>query len=192
MPSNSLRHWQDVYCIKLDEIVEAHRRAVGGTGRGRRYATEQVNHAYAVLLSSQFQGFCRDLHSECTHHIVQQVPAALQNLLHGELVRARKLDRGNANPGNIGADFARLGLGIWDELKALDRRNDARKQLLGELNEWRNAIAHQDFDPSKFGPHPTLRLSNVNCWRRACHQLALAFDSVACTHLEALLGFPPW
>jgi len=29
-------------------------------------------------------------------------------------VRDRKLDPGNANPGNIGADFARLGLEIWD------------------------------------------------------------------------------
>jgi hypothetical protein len=191
MPSNSLRHWQEVCCTKLDEIVEAH-RAVGGTGRGRRYATEQVNHAYAVLLSSQFQGFCRDLHTECTYHIVQQVPAALRNVLHGELVRDRKLDRGNANPGNIGSDFARLGLRIWDRSKALDRRNEARKQLLGELNEWRNAIAHQDFDPSKFGPHPTLRLSEVNGWRRACNQLARAFDMVTRTHLDGLLGLPPW
>src|SRR2546426_8652738 len=80
MPSNSLQHWQGSRCIKLDEIVEAH-RAVGGTGRGRRYATEQVNHAYAVLLTSQFQGYCRDLHSECVYHTVQQVPAALQNVL---------------------------------------------------------------------------------------------------------------
>src|ERR1700682_173538 len=68
--------------LELDEIVEAH-RAVGGSGRGRRHATEQVNHAYAVLLSSQFQGFCRDLHSECARHIVQQVPVALRNLLGG-------------------------------------------------------------------------------------------------------------
>jgi hypothetical protein len=191
MASNSLRHWQDVCRIRLDEIVEAH-RAVGGTDRGRRYATEQVNHAYAVLLASQFQGFCRDLHTECTYQIVQQVPPALRNVLQGELVRDRKLDRGNANPGNIGADFARLGLRIWDRAKVLDRRNEARKQLLDELNEWRNAIAHQDFDPSKFGPRPTLRLSDVNGWRQACNQLARAFDMVTRTHLDGLLGLPPW
>ena len=120
-----------------------------------------MNHAYAVLLSSQFQGYCRDLHSECVYHIVQQVPVALQNVLRGELVRDRKLDRGNPNAGNIRADFARLGLGIWDRVKSLDRRNDERKQLLGELNEWRNAIAHQDFDPTKLGGHTKLRLSDV-------------------------------
>ncbi len=57
MPSNSLLRWRESQRSKLDEIMEAH-RAVGGAGRWRRYATEQVNHAYAMLLSSQFQGFC--------------------------------------------------------------------------------------------------------------------------------------
>ena len=161
-------------------------------GRGRRYATEQVNHAYAVLLSSHFQGFCRDLHTECVDHIVQKVPAALQNVIRGELVRDRKLDRGNPNPGNIGADFARLGLPIWDKVKAIDRRNDARRQLLEELNNWRNAIGHQDFDPTKLGGRTTLRLQEVNAWRQACDQLARAFDKVIRTHLKALMGSPPW
>jgi hypothetical protein len=191
MPSNSLLNWQESRRIKLDEIVEVH-RTVGGTGRGRRYATEQVNHAYAVLLTSQFQGFCRDLHSECVHHIVQQVPAALRNLLRGELVRNRKLDRGNPNPGSIGADFARLGLEIWGQVKALDRRNVERRQLLDALNEWRNAIAHQDFDSTRLGGRSTLRLSDVTSWRRACSQLARAFDAVTRSHLGALLGSPPW
>ena len=151
-----------------------------------------MNHAYAVLLSSQFQGFCRDLHAECIYHIVQQVPAALQNVLRGELVRDRKLDRGNANSGNIGADFARLGLRIWDTADALDSKNVARRQLLGKLNEWRNAIAHQDFDPAKLGGRTTLRLSHVNGWRGACNQLARAFDAVARVHLGSILGSHPW
>ena len=191
MPSSSLQQWRQTRRTQLDEIVQAH-RAVGGMGRGRRYATEQVNHAYAVLLSSHFQGFCRDLHTECVDHIVQKVPAALQNVIRGELVRDRTLDRGNPNPGSIGADFARLGLPIWDKVKAIDRRNDARRQLLEELNNWRNAIGHQDFDPTKLGGRTTLRLQEVNAWRQACDQLARAFDKVIRTHLKALMGSPPW
>lgn len=191
MPSNSLLHWRQSQRSKLNEIMDAH-RAVGGTGRGRRYATEQVNHAYAVLLSSQFQGFCRDLHSECVQHIVQRVPAPLQNVVRGEFVRDRKLDRGNPNPGNIAADFGRLGLPIWDKVRALDRRNDERKQRLEELKDWRNAIAHQDFDPAKLGGRTTLRLNDVNRWRRACDQLARAFDQVARGHLNGLVGSRPW
>jgi len=145
-----------------------------------------------VLLSSQFQGFCRDLHSECVQHIVQRVPAPLQNVVRGEFVRDRKLDRGNPNPGNIGADFGRLGLPIWDKVRALDRRNDERKQRLEELKDWRNAIAHQDFDPAKLGGRTTLRLNDVNRWRRACDQLARAFDQVARGHLNGLVGSRPW
>jgi hypothetical protein len=191
MPSNSLQQWQQFRRVKLDEIVEAH-RAVGGIGRGRRYATEQVNHAYAVLLSSQFQGFCRDLHSECAQKIVESVPPPLRNVLRGEFLFRRALDRGNPNPGNIGGDFGRLGLRIWDRVKELDTRNDARRELLAELNDWRNAIAHQDFDPVRLGAGATLRLSEVNAWRRACSQLAQAFDEVARTHLRSLLGSFPW
>jgi hypothetical protein len=191
MPSNSLKDWQGPRRIKLDQIVEAH-RAVGGGTRGRRYATEQVNHAYAVLLASQFQAFCRGLHSECVHHIVQQVPAHLRNVVRGELVRDRKLDRGNANSGNIGADFARLGLRLWERVKALDSRNVARRELLDQLNHWRNAIAHQDFEGLTLVDRTTLRLVDVNGWRRACRQLAVAFDKVARAYLSALLGSPPW
>ena len=64
MPSYSLNHWTRERSEALDEIANAH-SSVGGSARGRRYATQQINHAYATLLSSQFQGFCRDLHSEC-------------------------------------------------------------------------------------------------------------------------------
>ena len=191
MPSISLQTWQKSSRLKLDEIVGAH-RAVGGTGRGRRYATEQLSNAYAVLLSSHFQLFCRDLHSECAQHIVQQLPAALQNVLRGELGNYRRLDRGNANSGNIDADFTRLGFRIWDRVNALDRRNEERRQLLDELNKWRNAIAHQDFDPARFGGRTTLRLSDVNGWRRACNQLARAFDAVTRAYLGTLLGSHPW
>ena len=53
----------------LDEIAGAD-AAVGGAARGRRYATQQINRAYAVLLASEFQGFCRDLHSECVDHVL--------------------------------------------------------------------------------------------------------------------------
>ena len=58
--SDSSTRWRGERSDALDEIENAH-ALVGGTGRGRRYATRQINHAYAALLSSHFQGFCRDL-----------------------------------------------------------------------------------------------------------------------------------
>ena len=76
MPSNSLVKWNGERLEALREIENSH-VMVGGTERGRRHATQQINFAYAALLSSQFQGFCRDLHSECIDHIVAIVPAQL-------------------------------------------------------------------------------------------------------------------
>src|SRR6266404_4084677 len=110
MPSHSLLRWQTTRVVELDEIEEAH-RTVGGTDPGRRYATQQINRAYATLLSSQFQGFCRDLHSECVDHILNMVhPPGLRNLLRTQFIWARTLDKGNPNPGNIGSDFNRFGI----------------------------------------------------------------------------------
>jgi hypothetical protein len=176
----------------LDEIEAAH-QSVGGTGPGRRYATQQINQAYAVLLASQFQGFCRDLHTEAVDHLANPIAIAdLRKIVENAFLIDRKLDKGNVNPGNIGADFARLGLRLWDGVKRLSKFTSKRQKKLEELNIWRNAIAHQDFDPTKLGGNTTLHLSAVKGWRRTCEQLAQAFDAVVRDHIIALVGQAPW
>ena len=191
MPSLSFQKWDTTRRTALDEIETAHGR-VGGTTRGRRYATQQINHAYAVLLSSQFQGFCRDLHSECVDHLARSVtPPAMEAILKIEFHQNRKLDRGNPNAGNIGGDFNRLGLAFWDDVRTRDPRNNDRRVRLELLNSWRNAIAHQDFDPVKLGG-TTLRLQTVRTWRQATNNLAVSFDAVMRTYLNTITGTPPW
>lgn len=192
VPSKSLRLWQTVRARELDEIEAAH-KAVGGHARGRRYATQQINHAYAVLLSSQFQAYCRDLHSEAVDCLVSAAsPVALKNVLQARLTADRKLDHGNPNPGNLGSDFARLGLVLWSEVEARGPRNTRRKERLQELNDWRNAIAHMDFDPAKLGGRKALRLSDVQAFRTACQGLARSFDGVLRDHLKRMVGSWPW
>ena len=191
MPSASLNNWRTVRRAALDELEAAH-RSVGGTARGRRYATQQINHAYAVILSSQFQGYCRDLHSECVGFLLQSMPAGLlRSALSEALVQNRKLDRGNPNPGNLGADFNRFGLKFWPEVLGLDPRSQGRQDRLAELNEWRNAIAHQDFDPAVLGS-ASLRVERVRGWRKACDQLAQGFDEVMRAYIQKVNGAPPW
>lgn len=130
MPSRSFQQWNTTRASKLDEIEAAH-RSLGGKARGRRYATEQINHAYAVLVASQFQGFCRDLHSECVDCVVRAVtPAVLQSVLRAEFLLNRSLERGNANPGAIGSDFNRLGVEFWTRVYAHHPRNKRRRKLL--------------------------------------------------------------
>src|SRR5437773_2320335 len=111
MPSNSLLKWNGERADTLDEIENAH-AMVGGSERGRRYATQQINYSYAGLLCSHFQGFCRELHSECIDHIVAMIPAQLRDLLRAALIRDRSLGRGNPHPGAIGSDFNRLGIDL--------------------------------------------------------------------------------
>lgn len=193
MPSRAYQQWTSTRARALDEIALAH-AAVGGTGRGRRYATQQINHAYGVLLASQFQGFCRDLHSESIDHIIAAIapPPALQPLVRVALTRDRQLDRHNAQPSSIGADFSRLVTKFWDEVDLHEPRSAARRALLESLNHWRNAIAHQDFDPVKLGGTTTLRLARVRRWRDTCQHLAQAFDEVLRRHLQVLTGASPW
>src|SRR5258706_3633200 len=152
MPSNALRNWEDNGVRALDQMEAAH-AALGGTGPGRRHATQQINQAYAVMLSSQFQLFCRDLHTEAADLLTRThvAPDIRFTILRTALTEGRKLDTGNPNPGNIGSDFDRLGLSFWGEL-SLAFPNLARWRLqLEELNRWRNAIAHQDFNPIRLG-----------------------------------------
>jgi hypothetical protein len=111
MPSVSLHAWTNERSAALNELEATH-RSIGGAGRGRRCATQQINQAYAVLLSSQFQGYCRELHLECADYFVQSVPLGiLRTALRNALVQNLRLDQGNPNPGNMGAALA--GVSPW-------------------------------------------------------------------------------
>jgi hypothetical protein len=193
MPSTALQAWATGRAASLDEVENAH-RAVGGTGPGRRYLTQQVNFAYAVLLSSQFQAFCREFHSECSHHVVAAAPSpVLQAIYRSNLRHGRKLDTGNPNAANLGADFNRFGFSFWAAVDVEHPRSSRRRRLLEGLNRWRNAIAHHDFAPDMLrGGRPTLHLSAVQSWRKACDGLAQSFENVMRAHLLSVTGVSPW
>jgi hypothetical protein len=192
MPSVALHTWQTQAARALDEIADAH-SAVGGRGRGRRHATREINHAYAVLLSSQFQRFCRDLHSEAVSFIVDTLaPSVFAELVLAAFREGRRLDRGNPNPGNLGADFGRLGIAFWPELERRSARSRARRRELESFAVWRNAIAHQDFVSSALQPPAPLRLATVRRWRSICSASAREFDEMIGDHLAAMAGLRPW
>src|SRR4051812_47772872 len=177
MPSLSLQQWSTVRAVALDEIEGAH-QSIGGAGPGRRYATQQINQAYAVLLASQFQGFCRDLHTESVARLMAYTnpPASVRHLIQAGFTRGRQLDRKNAQPGSVGADFGLLGIKFWDEVDRHDPKNKQRRAQLEDLNKWRNSIAHQSFDEVSPGVEPNLTLQQVRRWRSVCGRLARSFD----------------
>lgn len=194
MTSNALTMWNHESLPKLEEIEKAH-QAIGGTGPGRRSETQQLNFAMALLLSAEFQGYCRELHDECVQFIATEVGGPGGAILRSELVKSRKVDSGNPNPGNLGADFGRFGIEFWPEVRKLDRRNQARQDGLEQLNQWRNAISHHQFDPPKLGlasGNISLQLATVRRWRDACNQLSIHFDLAIKNYLTTQFGKSPW
>lgn len=190
MPSRSLAHWEGRRLSALDKLLSTH-AAVAGAGRGHSFAARQVNQSCVVLLSSHFQAFCRDLHSEAADFISGATsPAPLRAVIRVRLTEGRYLDKGNPTPGNLGADFGRFGFVFWEEIHRHDRRNKDRHAALDKLMTWRNAIAHQDF--TKLGPRPILRLANVRRWRKACEALASSFDAAVARQVAVLVGSSPW
>jgi hypothetical protein len=193
MPSSSLLRWFAERAATRADVESAH-RSVHGSGTGARAAAQQINQAYAVLLSAQFQGFCRDLHLECADFLVAAVTdLSFRAMLRDNLHFGRRIDRGNPNPSNIGSDFYRLGLAFLSLVDARRPGNLARREAVEALNEWRNAIAHQDFSAAmvKAG-RPHLPLAQVRVWRKACDALARSFDEVLRDHLRTLTGSAPW
>jgi len=191
--SSSLQKWLTARAATLDTLETAH-RSIRGTGPGARAATQQINQAYALLLSAQFQGFCRDFHTECADSFVDPLTdPTYQRVVLDSLILNRKLDRGNPNSGNIGADFSRFKIALWALVDAHRSPNAARRATLEDLNEWRNAIAHQDFAPTMLtAGHPHLTLGQVQKWRKACDGLAHSFDEVLRVYLQGLIGTAPW
>src|SRR5438105_4189982 len=104
--SKALQYWRKRQSLELDRLEAAH-KAVGGVKPGKRHTTQQIDDAFVVLLSAHFQQFCRDLHSEASSWLANQVtPTPLRLLASALLTQDRKLDRVNAQPSSIGSDFS--------------------------------------------------------------------------------------
>lgn len=193
--SLALQQWQTAAAQAFDEIEAAH-RAVGGRHPGRRYATQQINFAYVTLLSARFQGFARSLHSQ----VADVIAAGSLNpnysvLIQENLTRSRDLDRHNPQPNALANDFGRFGIDVWTELTALDRRTVGRRAKLVQLVEWRNAIAHHDYEQKLAAgklSRTNVDLGACTDWRSVLNQLAKGLDQVSAEQCEAL-GLPrPW
>jgi hypothetical protein len=189
MASKSLMDWRTDAWAAFDEIENAH-RAVGGAKPGRRFLTQQLNYAYTMLLAARFQGFVRALQIQTAEAIALGAHNAIYTqLLRENLTSNRTLERHNAQPNSIAADFARFGLDIWTEVDRERNGNDERRRKLWTLITWRNAIAHDDIDAkrAKGALEPvTISLGTCRGWRSALNILATSLDKVTADHCQAL------
>ena len=192
MPSNALLTWRGDRIPRLQN-VEAdclHLEALHAATPNR---VQEYIRSYAVLLCSEFQAFCRDLHDDCADNFVASAtPIPLQRLLRLQCVYGRKLDTGTPNPGNLGADFNRYSLDLWMAVLAMDPGHASRRHRLALLNAWRNAIAHHNYDPAELGGTTTLTIPQVRDWLSDCDAFAVSFDALLRNHLQTILGVVPW
>jgi hypothetical protein len=188
MPSRALVIWESEQQIELDRLETA----VGGAGR--RAPGPHLGDAYIVLLAAHFQAFCRDLHTEAADAIAASTPHA--SLVKKAFQFGRHLDRGNATPGALGADYGRLGIELWPSLTRWDWRTPVRRRRLEQLNVWRNAVAHHDFHLSASARATVAgtrrSLTFVRSCRVCCQVLARQFDAVVEMSLWGRLGRRPW
>jgi hypothetical protein len=197
MVSAALTQWRSTRACRLDRLMSAH-VAVGGSGAGRRWATEELNHAIVLRLASEFQGFCRDLHQEAVRVVADALAPAdfqLQEVLATPYAAARRLDRGNAEPVGLANDFGLLGVKLWPALGArYPSKSEEWRRKLELLNQVRNGLAHDD--PSRLakvqsaGWSPTLL--SVRRWRGALDGLAAGMDRVTGERLQTLLNVTAW
>src|SRR5947199_4929039 len=119
MPSASLLRWRTDRMPRLAE-VDAQCAASLVLAPPRPNLIDENLRGYVLLLSAHFQGFCRDLYTECAQIIVSKVRRpALEILFQAQFSALRELDQGNPHFGNIVKDFNRFGFAMKPALDAV-------------------------------------------------------------------------
>lgn len=156
---------------------------------------QQLVDAAILLLAASFQYSCRELHTEAARFLAARVAdERLSRVVEEALLTGRALARGNAHPRTLTDDFRRLDIDLWDELDQRDSRNKLRRSHLVDMNRWRNAIAHGDFDPAVQDPlgQAGRSLASLRTWRHSCSALLHELDAVVKQRLTELAGSRPW
>ena len=107
MPSAALTGWQqdrahrlskiDLHCREVDALVPPDLAFLDETLRG-----------YVLHLSAHFQGFCRDLYTECSQFVISSIPARLQQAIQTQCNSQLALEKSNPSYDNIRKDFFRF------------------------------------------------------------------------------------
>jgi len=186
MPSASLLRWRNERMLCLGE-VDAQCAACLLLTPPRLTLVEENLRGYALLLSAHFQGFCRDLYTECAQIVVSKVRVRLQPLIQRQFLSHLKLGHGNPNLQNLRGDFERFGFTL--DLAAADPGNLTRLQDLASLNKWCNVAAHHGPVPAGT---PPLDLSSLRAWRGSCDGLATSLDGRMYQEMRRILRRNPW
>jgi hypothetical protein len=143
-----------------------------------------------MLVSGHFQGFCRDLYTECVQLCAAAVPATMRTTIQAQFSAELALNTGNPTNNNIRKDFERFSFLL--DLAGAAPGNPQRVTHLGHLNYWRNHVAHQKATPPPAGVPAILTLADIQAWRVSCDGLAISLDDIMRQELTRILGAAPW
>lgn len=184
MPSTSLNLWRTDRMPRLNEVDVQCTASLALAPPNLQLVDENIR-GFILLLSAHFQGYCRDLYTECALIVASKVRPTLQVLIQQQFTASRSLDHGNPNINNIKKDFNRFGFAL--NMAAADPANNARLSDLSDLNEWRNIAAHHGVVPSGGLPaFPT-----IQGWRNSCDGLATSLDVIMYNRLRTILRRAP-
>jgi hypothetical protein len=185
MPSVSHQVWLTDRMLSLQEIDTQFGTSLALAPPNPRLSEENLR-GYIVLLSAHFQGFCRDLYTECAQIVAATLPFPLQVVAQTQFTASLALDRGNPNRISIQRDFDRFGTPL--DLDGADPANHARLIDLRNLNEWRNIVAHHNAVP----PGGLPSQADLQRWRNSCDGLATSLDGIMYHELQSILATAPW
>ena len=196
MPSHALTNWQTIRLPRLDR-VDAQNVAIGASVPPSPDLADENLRGYVMLLSAHFQGFCRDLHSECVQAVAGIIPASVILMFQVICQQGRQLDKANAKYEGIRIDFERFDLDLTAALTtdpALSApqilANRGHINRINHLNDWRNYAAHHNpLPPAHGGP---LVLATVQIWKASCDGFATELDRIMYNQLQVLTGVAPW
>src|SRR5437016_6267844 len=123
VPSAALTRWQTDRMPRLNE-VDAHCAAVLALTPTNPTFLDETLRGYVLHLSAHFQGFCRDLYTECAQVWTVAIPAGLQATAQAQVAAHLALEKGNPTHDNIKRDFNRFGFLL--NLPAADPTNPQR------------------------------------------------------------------
>jgi hypothetical protein len=189
VPSASFTHWQNDRMPRLSE-VDAHCAAVLALVPPKPTFLDETLRGFVLHLSAHFQGFCRDLYTECSQIWIAAIPVGLKATAQAQFSARLALEKGNPSHDNIKRDFNRFGFLL--SLQAAHALGPKRVTDLGHLNDWRNRAAHQGTRPLGGGVPPALSLPTVQSWRTSCDGLATSLDNIMHAELLRIMGAAPW